>query len=355
MNYPLWFDCLMSFVLCVVLFIVATQSKIPDTSKTFGFFLCLVAIFLFGFAPAHEDVGTDRPVYAEMFLYADDTFRSGFRDIGFAFYVKLCDILTGCVTGGFVISAIIYIFSITYFYIKSNPGKFLYLLLLSFLSLEFTNHYYNGLRSGLAISFLLIAFSKGQRKNVSIIFSLLAVSFHISALLVVAAYYITSKYSNTKILLWFWLIMLVALLVGVFNSFEQFAGVFGSMEDRRLNTYLLGSDRGYKVGLRLDFISYSLFPILVGWYYIFKKKVNDVYYIHIYNVYLFCNACWLTISKMPSNNRLAYLSWLFIPFILLYPILHPKNNSLKCKKILMFLLIVIIVGVNLFLKYIRER
>ena len=149
--------------------------------------------------------------------------------------------------------------------------------------------------------------------------------------------------------------MLVALLVGVFNSFEQFAGVFGSMEDKRLNTYLLGSDRGYKVGLRPDFISYSLFPILVGWYYIFKKKVNDEYYIHIYNIYLFCNACWLTISKMPSNNRLAYLSWLFIPFILLYPLLSVNYNHLKHKKLLLFMFVTIIVGVNLFLKYIRER
>ena len=86
------------------------------------------------------------------------------------------------------------------------------------------------------------------------------------------------------------------------------------------------------------------------------QNYKDEYYIHIYNTYLFCNACWLIFSKMPSNDRIAYLSWVFIPFILLYPILNNSQSAsgfIRNKKILMLGLISIIVGVNLFLKYIR--
>ena len=150
--------------------------------------------------------------------------------------------------------------------------------------------------------------------------------------------------------------MLVALLVGIFDSFAQYMELFSSMEDERFNRYLSGNDRDYKVGLRLDFITYSLFPIIVGGYYIYKRNYKDEYYIHIYNTYLFCNACWLIFSKMPSNDRIAYLSWVFIPFILLYPILNNAQSAsgfIRNKKILMLGLISITVGVNLFLKYIR--
>lgn len=354
MSFPFWFDGLMAFMLFILLFVTTTRPKIPSTPQPLTIIVGIIAVLLLGLAPALEIVGTDRPEYSYMFMHADSFLMYGFKDIGFAYYLKLCDVLTGTDTGGFVISALIYVFATIYF-CKKSDCKYLYMVLLCFLSWGFSNHHYNVLRAGLSIAFLLIAFSKDQKISIRVIFSLLAISFHISGLLIMVGYLATSVLKNTKILYLFWGVMLAALLVGVFDSFEQFSEDFTSMEDQRLNMYLSGEDRDYDVGLRPDFIIYSFFPILVGWYYVYKRKFKDTYYVHIYNTYIFCNACWLTISKMPANDRLAYMSWVFIPFILLYPILcNSKDGDLiRHKRLLLFGLTAIMVGLSFYLKYLR--
>lgn len=352
---PLGFDMFMVVILIMTLLACISHKSIPKIGGMGVVLISIITILQLGLAPATETVGTDRPNYAYMFTHADEYLNSGFRDVGFTYYLKICDIITGSVTGGFIISAIIYVCASVYFYKKACPGKYAYMLLLFFLSLGFTNHYYNVLRSGLCISFLLIAFSKDQKKIVSVLFSVIAVSFHSSGLLIIIGYLISSKFRNTLYLYFFWSIMLVALLAGLFDSFALYANSI-SIDEERVNRYLSGNDRGYNTGLRLDFIIYSLFPIIVGGYYILKKSFKDKYYIHVYNTYLICNACWLFFSKMPSNDRIAYLSWVFIPYLLLYPILNSVQNAsgvIRNKKLLMIVLICVIVGVNIFLKYIR--
>lgn len=353
MFLPIWLDLGMLITLALALFIATTQPKISETNILFTAFIAIFAIFQFGFAPATEFVGSDRPNYAYMFSHADEMYNWGFRDAGFTYYLKLCDILTGSATGGFFISAIIYVLAYVYFYSKSFNKYVLYVLLLSFLSLGFTNHYYNVLRAGLSISFVLIAISKDQKKSITIIFSLLALSFHISSLLMIVGYIVTKYIRNTKLLYGLWIVMLSALLAGFFDSFQQYIELFANVEDDRLDVYLSGNDYGYKVGLRLDFIAYSLFPILIGAYYIYKCKYKDLYYTHIYNLYILTNACWLIFSKMHHNDRMAYLSWCLIPFILLYPIFNSTTNTIKHKKVCLCFLTLIIVGVNFYLKYFR--
>lgn len=353
MNYPLLFDCIMVFTLCFALFIATTQPKIPHTYTGINIAIIIIAILLFGLAPATEEVGTDRPNYDYMFSHANEMYNWGFRDAGFTYFLKFCNVLTGTSTGGFIVSAIIYILCIFYFYNKSFNHYTLYVLLLAFLSLGFTNHYYNVLRAGLSISILLVAYSKKQHIAIAICLSLIAISFHISALLIVAGYIITIWVKNPKFLYCFWGVMLLALLAGIFDSFEQYLNLITSVEDDRFNQYLSGNDLGYKVGLRLDFITYSFFPIVIGYIYIYRHKFKDEYYLHIYNMYLFINACWLAISKMPHNDRAAYLSWCLIPFILLYPIFNDQKSLIRNKKIYLVGFVTIIVGLNFYLKYLR--
>ena len=354
---PIGFDAVMASFLIITLIIVFSYEEIPknSTPSVGTIFIVFIAILLMGLAPATADIGTDRPNYADMFFHVDAQLQRGFRDVGFSYFLKLCEITTGSVTGFFLISACIYIIASVYFYKKACPSKYIYMVLLCFLSLGFTNHYYNVLRSGLCISFLLIAISRNQKMWKTIVFSLLSISFHKSGILVVLGYLMTYKLKNTKLLYVFWGGMLVMLLAGFFDSFAQYTELFKNIDDIRVNQYLSGNDLGYKVGLRLDFITYSLFPIFVGWYYIFKRKFSDKYYVHIYNTYLFCNSCWLVFSKMPHNDRLAYLSWFLIPYILLYPLLcEPKEgNVIKNKKLLLAFFMIVIVGLNFYLKYMR--
>ena len=47
MEYPLWFDGIMLFILFFTLFIATTQPQIPRTPKGITFIIAIIAIFLF--------------------------------------------------------------------------------------------------------------------------------------------------------------------------------------------------------------------------------------------------------------------------------------------------------------------
>lgn len=352
-TFPLIYDVFIAFVLVIAIVILLCAKRIPRVSISVSLLIAIVAVILFGFAPPIESVGTDRENYARMFNYAEQYVQEGYRDMGFAYFAYLCKIFTGGAQGAFIISAIVYIFAYLYYTNKLAPFYAFFVFVICLSSLEFTNHYYNGLRAGLAISFTLIAISKNQNKYIAILFGIFAISMHISLALTIVGFLLTSKINNTKLYYLFWSVLLLALLLGVFNSFEQFASMLSSTEDKRASRYLLGGDLGYKVGLRLDFIAYSTIPIVVGAYYIYKKGVKDTYYIHLYNTYLFCNGCWLVVSKMPYNNRLAYLSWFLMPFLLAYPLLQSKDVILNNRKLKLICIMLLIAGINYSLKYLR--
>lgn len=353
MEYPLWFDGVMLFILFFTLFIATTQPQIPRTPKGITFIIAIIAIFLFGLAPAIDAVGADRENYEYMFSHSNQYVRFGFRDIGFSYYTKLCMLLTNSVTLSFIISALIYVFGTIYFYIKAVPEKHLYLVLLTFLSLGFASHHYNVLRSGLCIALILIAISKGQRRWISAICMFIASSIHISGLLIIISYIVTSKIKKTKLLYFFWGALFVALIGGLFDSLDQYSHLISTVEDGRIESYLL-DERDYNTNIRFDFIIYSFIPMIIGGYYIFKKRFNDDYYLHIYNTYILCNAVWLIFSRIPFNDRLAYLSWVFIPFILLYPLLCKKPTHIRHTKFMLLFLTGMIVSVNILVKYILD-
>jgi O-antigen/teichoic acid export membrane protein len=138
---------------------------------------------------------------------------------------------------------------------------------------------------------LLIAISKEQNKYVTLLLFITAVSCHIVALLLILGYVATKVITDSRIWLCLWVVMVLALFMGFFDSFEQWGNAMMSLEDDRFERYLLGSSINYETGLRIDFIAYSLFPIIIGGYYTYIKKYKDVFYRHLYNTYIFCNAC----------------------------------------------------------------
>lgn len=352
-SFPLIYDALVGIVIIMTIGMLLCTKKIPRMSIGLSLVIAAIVIVLFGFAPPLETIGTDRENYARMFENSEKYVRDGYRDMGFVYFAYICKLLTGGAMGAFVISAAVYIFAYLYYTNKLAPHYAFYVFLICMSSLEFTNHYYNGLRAGLAISFALIAISKNMNKYIAIIFGVMAISMHISLALTIGGFILTSRIKNTKLYYLFWGVLLVALLLGVFNSFDQFATLLSSTEDKRASRYLLGGDQGYKVGLRLDFIAYSAIPIIIGAYYIYKNKVQDFYYIHLYNTYLFCNGCWLVVSRMPYNNRLAYLSWFLMPFLLSYPLLQSKGVIINNRKLKLICIILLIAGINYSLKYLR--
>ena len=100
---------------------------------------------------------------------------------------------------------------------------------------------------------------------------------------------------------------------------------FAAMSDDSRTSYLNNmQNTSYQVGFRVDFIIYSLTPIIIGYYFIFKKKFRDNFYTLLYNSYILTNIFWILVIRANYTYRFAYLSWFMMPFIMVYPLLKQK-------------------------------
>ena len=194
----------------------------------------------------------------------------------------------------------------------------------------------NGIKAGAAAALFLVALALYKNKKVvwTVVFLLLSIGFHHSMLLPVIAFVICILIKNPKFftILWFACFVLSALHVSYFQEF--FSGFSGI--DDKIGDYLReDSDRYQRAdilgGFRIDFILYSFVPILIGWIAVFKKKIQSNTYLFILNIYTFINAIWLLCMYASYTNRIAYLSWLMYPIVLIYPFLNERWGTNQYK------------------------
>ena len=84
-------------------------------------------------------------------------------------------------------------------------------------------------------------------------------------------------------------------------------------------------------GFRIDFVLYSAVPIVLGLIAIEKKFIVSEKYYFLLNLYTLVNALWLLCMYSDFTNRIAYLSWLLLPIVLIYPILNEEWEGAKYK------------------------
>ena len=174
----------------------------------------------------------------------------------------------------------------------------------------------NGIRAGVAGSLFLCALAYRENKIKAIIFLLLSIGFHHSMIVPIIAFIGAWLYKNTKAYIAFWIF---ALCIALFHI-TFFQELFSSMGDESAAGYLHGSDNwGGKTGFRLDFVLYSMLPIVTGYITLFKYRLKSTEYSFIYNIYLLTNAVWMLCMYASFTNRIAYLSWLMYPVVLVYP------------------------------------
>ncbi|MCH5222364.1 MAG: EpsG family protein [Muribaculaceae bacterium] len=190
-------------------------------------------------------------------------------------------------------------------------------------SLMFYTFGVNGIRNGLAchLVFLAISYFFDERLLPAVTLSILAIGTHLSVVLPLGSYflcrYFLLDYKNAVAV---WLVALV-LSATIGSQLTKFALLF-SIDDRYTN-YLTGEGMDeYKMGFRVDFILYSLPPILLGWYVIIKKGINDGWYTTLCSMYCVCNAFWLLVIRAAYTNRFAYLSWFLYPVLIAYPLIN---------------------------------
>lgn len=181
----------------------------------------------------------------------------------------------------------------------------------------------NGVKAGAATS--LFIWALGYRENLKICIPLVLLSWgcHHSMIMVVAAFVVTLLVKNPKYYFWGWGFCFLMAAAHV----TAFAHLFAGATTEHGAEYLLGSggNEGTKGGFRIDFIVYSMMPVIVGWYAIMKKKlqVSDLYK-KLLSLYLCLNGVWMLCMYAEFTNRIAYLSWFVYPIVLIYPFLNEQ-------------------------------
>lgn len=287
----------------------------------------ITMLVLLGLFPIEWGYGTDRANYANQLLQ----FKSGNIQVDFqkgeVGYQIIQFVLSRFLNATQFIFCISLIY-LTNYYISIKrlvKAQNYWLFIAVILSMGFTNYALNTMRAGLAISFIVLGISMYKSRIKLICCIIIAVSIHTSALIPGGIILICSKYNNTRLFYKFWLLSIPVSFIagGVFNT------LFQSLSDDGRTMYLTTTETNYNVGFRIDFIIYSFAPMIIGAYYIFKKKINDSFYVMMYNAYLLTNMFWILVIRANYSDRFAYLSWFMMPFILVYPILTQKMHLNK--------------------------
>lgn len=280
--------------------------------------MCFVlVVLLMGYFPVLRG-SADREYYYMWYLQIQQGVvgAENFKDSGFYYFQKIVSFLP--VKYFFVYFSFVYTLCV-YVFCRSITKEFAGILFLGYiLSFLFVNYGVNTMRAGLASSFLLLAMTFRNKIYLCIILLIVTISIHFSMLLPVIAYLISRYWDKTKLYFMIWLISIPAsFMIG--HLFEAYMVKLNP--DERVSYLMVNAmDTHYKVGFRIDFILYSCFPALLGYYYIYKKKCRDVFYCNLYNMYLLSNTFWILVIRANFSDRFAYLSWFIYSIVLLYPL-----------------------------------
>lgn len=288
------------------------------------------------------EVVIDKLLYAEFLDTGMDDIE---KDYGWAVYTSLCKIFVGTnIYAFFVLTAFLYCGGYLYFGSKvfGKTKAFLFLVIASGL-LGFSSYGTNTLRQGLALSIMLCAFCQ-RRKIVQIMMFIITCAIHLSMSVPIFCFYFVKRYHNTKRYLYFWVACFVLSAYGF--SIVEYGSMLGGV-DYRFVEYSMsdGSSSEYNVGFRLDFIIYSMIPLLYSLYIKNKCEIDDIEYVKYINMYILSNAFWLLVIRLPYTDRIAYLSWFCIPILLYYPYskdLIPKRYLWAFKSATFVMMFVII-------------
>lgn len=237
---------------------------------------------------------------------------------------------------------IIYILPVFLFSQKYFGRYWFFAFFLFVSSFTFWSFGTNGLRNGLGTSLFIWGLCFYDRKIWMYIIFVMSYFMHASSIIPLAAFIVSGIYRNPKMYIYIWLLSIPLSLAGG-SVWTSFFSSLGFAEDRTQG-YLTGGSEEYnnqfsQTGFRWDFLLYSSSAVFLGWYFIFKKKITNPFYIHIFGVYCIANAFWILVITAAFSNRFAYLSWFLMPAIIAYPMFRYKlwKDQYKTFGIILFI------------------
>lgn len=205
------------------------------------------------------------------------------------------------------------------------PNDLFYALVIYLGALSTFSYATNGIKAGAASSLFLLVFAFYRKPLLIVLFSILSLGFHHSMVLPIVGFALSYFIKNPK---WFFMGWIFCLILSFFHitSITEF---LASFVDEKGQGYLLGDEIGWggKTGFRWDFVLYSLIPIFIGIWAIYRHRVIDRLYQLLLCTYLAVNGIWLLCMYIPFNNRIAYLSWFMLPVVSIYPFLKLKTKT----------------------------
>lgn len=238
-------------------------------------------------------------------------------DWGFCYYQFFVAKMTNYV-GWFYLTATIYVMNY-YFCAKRLCKEYSFVLFLMMLcTFQFIGYGSNTIRAGFAASFVILGMSFFRKPLVMFGIMILAFQFHKSMLLPVFMLLLSYRFKYNKLFLFGWFLAF-ALSLTMGKYFELI--LQGFIDDSRAAYLNSAGSEGYKVGFRWDFLIYSMIPIALGYYYIYKLNFKSEFYQFLWRGYLGANALWILVIRANFTDRFAYLSWFMFPLLIFYPML----------------------------------
>lgn len=316
----------------------------PTRNQDASFILMILLILIIGTRRYMGDgVGAffgDTMNYSNSFIMLKEGHRDfEFRDFGFGvittFFVKLSNARLY-----FLSLTAMYIFSAWYAIRRLSLYNTIILFIMFIGSMLFWSNGVNGIRSGVASSFLLIAFTFPNKNWFKWMLFVLAISFHKSMILPAAAYVLAMFYKDSRGYLAVWVLsILLSLSLGGF--WETFFAGF-NIGDERFSEYLTSTEYANQfssTGFRWDFLVFSAVPVILGIHYIYQKNYTNQFYIHLFNTYLLANSFWILVIRASFSNRFASLSWFLMSIIILLPLLKRRIWIGQHEKIALILIL----------------
>ena len=292
--------------------------------------LCLFLILSIGLRPVSEQYFVDMISYTETYNYVKDNGIAIDENFNFIFDplyygMALAEIP---VQYFFLLIATIYFIGIYIACKKIFPNDLL-LAFVTYLGAFSTFSFgVNGIKAGAAASLFLISIAYRDNKKIAIPLLVLTLGFHHSMIAPICAFVIAFFVRKRKWFLYGWLASLLMAALHI-TSFMNF---FANQVDEHGASYLnsnVADPTAMVSGFRPDFILYSAVPIFLGNYLINKYKLKSEFYIFIWSVYTITNSVFLLCTYGTFINRIAYLSWLLYPIVLLYPFLNIKWSMVQ--------------------------
>ena len=278
--------------------------------------VAILSLFL-GFRPLTPDFG-DSMFYVRVY----EEFKGGVFCFRWTrtnvFYDNLLHVVI-CYEWGmkslyFTISAFYFIF-IAVACRKLFPRDYFYAFVVYLGAFSTYTYCVNGFKAGAAAAAFLCALAYWRKWWILIPCLVLSFGWHHSMVMPGCVFVVCLFFHRPKFFFVVWVLCVVFSVFGL----QEIQHFLVDYTDEQGVKYLTNWKNGIDMGFRPDFIIYSAIPILLGFYVKVYRGYESRTYDFLLSTYMAINSVWLLVMYSSCTNRIAYLSWLMFPIVLVYP------------------------------------